>query len=98
YIPAELSNEEDEDGNDTAQGTGFMLRVKPGGRVLVYHLADGRDGGAVSDHKDTLRAYRKTLRAAGWECDGRIFRCVHAWRTSPLPEGVTAAHTRSEAP
>jgi hypothetical protein len=96
HTPAELSNETDEDDNDTARGTGFMLDVRDGGRVLVYQQADGNRGRAVSDYKETLRAYRRTLRAAGWECGGRIFLCVQAWRTSPLPEGVTAAQTRGE--
>ncbi|MBD3004613.1 hypothetical protein [Streptomyces sp. 5-10] len=94
HEPALLSGEFDDDDTDTARGTGFRVIPRVGGRVLVYHLIDGRDGGAVSGHKEVLRAYRKSLRVAGWDCDSRIFRCVHAWRVSPLPEGVTAIQNR----
>lgn len=99
HTPALLSGRYEEDGSedvDSAHGTGFMIDMRDSGRVLVYHLVHGGGSGAVSGHRDTLRAYRKALREAGWECDGRIFRCVHAWRTSPLPEGVTLAQTCGE--
>jgi hypothetical protein len=101
HTPAELSNEEDDDGDDPAQGTGFKIEVRDGGRVLVYHLRNGADSWHAMSDKDRraiLRAYRDTLQAAGWEADGRVIRCVHAWHTSPLPEGVTLAQTRGEAP
>lgn len=92
YAPAELSPEGDDDeyGDDPAQGTGFRIDVRDDGRVLVYHLVRGVDAWhALSDNdrKGQLSLYRITLRAAGWECDGYLTRAVHAWRSSPLPEG-----------
>jgi hypothetical protein len=101
YTPAELSPEGDDDeyGDDPAQGTGFRIDVRDGGRVLVYHLVRGVDAWhALSDNdrKGQLSLYRIALRAAGWECDGFLTRAVHARRPSPLPEGVTAAQTRGE--
>jgi hypothetical protein len=101
HTPAELSNETDDDDTDTARGTGFLINVREGGWVQVYHLVSGVDSWHAlsdSDRRAVLRAYRNTLRDAGWQYDGRIFRCVHVWRTSPLPQGVTAAQTRGEKP
>lgn len=99
HTPALLSGETDDDDNDSAQGTGFRVEPRDGDRVYVYHLVKGVDSWrSLSDdeRRSFLRAYRAALRAAGWECDGRLFRCVHAWRTAPLPEGVTLAQTRGE--
>lgn len=101
HTPALLSGDVDEDDADTARGTGFMIHVKPDGRVLVHHLVSGVDSWSSlpdADRRSILRAYRKTLRAAGWKCDSQIFRCVHAWRTCPLPEDVTAGQPRGETP
>jgi hypothetical protein len=101
HTPALLSGRFDDNDTEFARGTGFMIQVRRDGRVMVYHLVDGVDSWnsmGDDDRRAVLRTYRDTLRAAGWESDGRIFRCVQAWRTSPLPEGVTLAQTRGEAP
>lgn len=101
HTPAELSNRSDDGVDDTAHGTGFVIYARESA-VLVGHLVDGVDmWNALPDdeRRKILRAYRDTMRAAGWETDGRVIgKRLHAWRTSPLPEGVTAAQTRGEAP
>jgi hypothetical protein len=101
HIPAELSNRSDDGVDDTAFGTGFVIYARESA-VLVGHLVDGVDmwnSLPDAERRKILRTYRDTLRAAGWETDGRVIgKRLHAWRTSPLPEGVTAAQTRGEAP
>ncbi|MFJ4902951.1 hypothetical protein [Streptomyces sp. NPDC088727] len=105
HTPAELSGEYDDDGNDTARGTGFIIDLRGVGRsygvaVLVGHLVDGVDMWESlpdAERRKILRGFRRTLRAAGWETDksvkgGRLY----AWRTSPLPEEVSLAQTRGE--
>jgi hypothetical protein len=99
HIPAELSNQSDDGVDDTAFGTGFMIYARENA-VLVGHLVEGVDmwnSLPDTERRTILRAYRDTLRAAGWETDGRVIgKRLHAWRSSPLPEGVTLAQTRGE--
>lgn len=99
HTPAELSPEGDDDeyGDDPAQGTGFRIDVRDDGRVLVYHLVRGVDAWhALSDgdRRAALSLYRIALRAAGWECDPYLTRAVHARRTpmvaTPAPAAVEA--------
>ncbi|MET7363193.1 hypothetical protein ABZS76_32815 [Streptomyces sp. NPDC005562] len=101
HAPALLANETDDDDVDTARGTGFLVDVR-GSRVLVGHLVDGVDAWKSLPDKERraiLRTYRATLRAAGWETEARIIGSrLYAWRTSPLPEGVTLSQTRGETP
>ncbi|MEU6362185.1 hypothetical protein [Streptomyces albidoflavus] len=101
HVPAQLANETDEDDADTAHGTGFLIDVR-GERVLVGHLVDGVDmwnSLPDAERRKILRGFRDTLRAAGWETEKSIVgRRMYAWRTSPLPEGVTLPQTRGELP
>jgi hypothetical protein len=100
HTPALLANETDEDDTDTARGTGFVVYTREGVAVLVGHLVDGVDmwdSLPDTERRQILRTYRDTLLAAGWETEKRVMgKRLHAWRSSPLPEGVTLAQTRGE--
>jgi hypothetical protein len=101
HTPALLANDTDDDDVDLARGTGFLVDMR-GPRVLVGHLIDGADMWTAlpdDERRAILSGFRETMRAAGWETEGSIVgRRLYAWRTSPLPEGVTLAQTRGEKP
>ncbi|MGW7100297.1 hypothetical protein [Streptomyces sp. NPDC054838] len=84
HTPALVSGEYDDDDNDTARGTGFMIDPRGNGRMNIHHLVEGASCTPERDTWPAVKQYR------------RLFSDLDGWSAPRMP-GRTAMVVRMYA-